>query len=47
MLRAYKIHEAVESFPDVGGTRHRRDVSCKAASSHGEEGGVSKRQEAK
>lgn len=46
MLRAYKIHEAVGSFPDIGGTHHRRDVSCKATSSQGEEVGVSKRQEA-
>lgn len=29
MLRAYKIHEAVQSFPDVGGTRHRRAVSAR------------------
>lgn len=40
MLRAYKIHEAVESFPDMGGMCHRRAVSCKAASAQGEDGGL-------
>lgn len=38
MLRAYKIHEDVQSFPDMGRVSHRRVMSCEAASVEGEEG---------
>lgn len=45
MLRAYKIHEDVKSFPDTSGGSNRRVASCEAASAEREEDDAFWRQE--